>query len=125
MKTRLWRWIAAFALVAMLAPAAHAQYSDQMPVEKRVPVGITFINHNGQVFRIGTPIALNVTFVTTADNLLKLIVQAVPGTTPLPGYGTKVYVYWVTFETGLYEGGVPMAEPWETTVNTEGGFVDR
>ena len=130
MKTRLWRWIAPLAVVATLAalaPLARAQYTYEMrAVEKRVPVGITFINHNGQVFRIATPVSLNVVFTSTSTSLLKIEVVAAPGaTSPNPAYGTKVSVYWVTWDTDLYEGGVPTTAPWETTVNTEGGFIDR
>jgi hypothetical protein len=34
-------------------------------------------------------------------------------------------LYWVNFEVMVYQGEIPVDEPWVGDLNTEGGFVDR
>lgn len=125
MKRLLQKALLITGLLAVLWPGAGR--SDEMSLDKRVLPGITFIQYEGQVFRFATPVTLNVNFETLSASLIHLTFVAPPGG---PGQHVtantvKVAVYWVTFDTNIYEGAAPVGEPWDGILNTEGGFVDR
>lgn len=108
----------AIGLIATLSPAL-VSFADELPFEKESS-GTFAVEYANQHFRINSNVSVKVRFEQVAPNQIKLTFSSESG-----GSG-KVSVYWVEFAKTIYSGPVPTSfEPWEGTLNTEGGFVDR
>jgi hypothetical protein len=107
--------------VSVLPVASAGEDGDQtycLPLDTKVGVGVTQLSYQGQNFRINTTARVDVRFETLSPNLIRIrFVSA--------GASGKISVYWLNFEKFIYDGLVPLPEPWEADLQTEGGFVDR
>jgi len=93
--------------------------ADQIPVEKSNS-GTWSVEFDNQHFRVVSTATVKVRFEQVAPNQIRLRIYSETGAQG------KVSVYWVEFQKYLYNGPIPSSmEPWEGTLNTEGGFVDR
>lgn len=119
----------ALAVLALLVPSLGLGDELAVPIEKKIVAGTTTITYAGQNIRFTTPVALLVKLEPDGTTRIKMTVQIYPGT-PMPD-GPTTYadetlnIYWTDYETDVYNGGVPVTEPWTGYLNTEGGFVDR
>lgn len=111
-------------LLALLWPASG--FGDQLPLEKKVAPGISFVTYQGQTLRFVTPVNLSVSIESVSTSVIHLKFLA-PGTvgSRTTSAETRVAVYWVNFGTDVYNGAPPVGQAWEGDLNTEGGFVDR
>lgn len=121
--------LVALSLLALLVPSVGLGDEMPIPIEKKITAGTTTFNYAGQTFRFTTPVALLVKFDPESPTRIKMSVSLYPGT-PLPNgpaaYAADVVnIHWANYGTDVYNGGVPMSEPWTGWLNTEGGFVDR
>lgn len=110
--------VLAIGLVTMFSPAlvSHAQ---ELPLEKSSS-GTWSVEYANQHFRINSTVAVTVRFELLSPTDIKLTLYSATG------QSGKVSVYWVEFQKYIYSGPTPTSmEPWEGTLNTEGGFVDR
>ncbi len=108
----------AIGLVVMFSPPP-ASFADELPLEKSSS-GTFSVEYANQHFRITSTVSVKVRFEQIAPDQVKLTFYSENSS------AGKVSVYWVEFAKTIYSGPVPAAyEPWEGTLNTEGGFVDR
>jgi hypothetical protein len=109
----------------MLALALAAGFSipfaiaDEIPLEK-TSSGTWSVEYNGQHFRVNSTAPVKVRFEQVSPTEIKLTFLADSSASG------RVSIYWVEFQKYVYNGPIPQStEPWEGTLNTEGGFVDR
>jgi hypothetical protein len=105
-------------LAISLGSLPAASVAQEIPLEKS-STGFFTVEYAGQHFRINStvPIKVRFEFVTTYQVKLTFVSET--------GLAGRVSIYWVEFQTNIYSGPIPTGEPWEGTLNTEGGFVDR
>lgn len=116
---RLFHGIALAIVLAAGLAAPPVTIADEIPLEKS-STGSFRIEYAGHHFRINATDPVKVRFQLLTPTQIKLTFVAEPGAT-----GT-VSVYWVEYQKFIYNGPIPQStEPWEGTLNTEGGFVDR
>jgi hypothetical protein len=121
--------VAALALVALLVPTIGLGDERPIPLEKKISAGTSTITYMGQTLRFTTAVPLLVKCDAESAQRFKMTVTLYPGT-PLPN-GPNTYasetlnIYWSNFGTDVYDGTIPVVEPWTGWLNTEGGFVDR
>lgn len=104
--------------LALVAPAV--TLADELPREEKVYPGTVYLTYEGQNFRITTTSPVQVKFEKLSTFLIKIEIVAAEGTTT-----GKISVFWLNFEKQIYNGLVPLYEPWGAQLNTEGGFIDR
>ena len=108
----------AIGLLATLSPAL-VSFADELPLEKSSS-GTFAVEYANQHFRISSTVSVTVRFEQVSPSEIKLTFSSENAS------AGKVSVYWVEFTKTIYSGPVPTSyEPWEGTLNTEGGFVDR
>ncbi|HEX6790234.1 MAG TPA: hypothetical protein VF247_02900 [Candidatus Krumholzibacteria bacterium] len=108
----------AIGLVTLFSPPP-VSFADELPLEKSSS-GTFSVEYANQHFRISSTVAVKVRFEQLAPDLVKLTFYSESSA------AGKVSVYWVEQSKTIYSGPVPTSfEPWEGTLNTEGGFVDR
>lgn len=115
---RLFRGIAlAIALAAGFA-IPPVSIADEIPLEK-TSSGTWSVEYGGHHFRINStaPVKVRFEFVTATQIRLTFVADS--------SASGRVSIYWVEYQKYIYNGPIPQAEPWEGTLNTEGGFVDR
>jgi hypothetical protein len=103
------------AAVFTLPPVSIAQ---EIPLEKSSS-GTWSVEYAGHHFRISSTVAVKVRFELISPSEVKLTFVSETG------QSGRVSIYWVEFQKYVYAGPVPVVEPWEGTLDTEGGFVDR
>jgi hypothetical protein len=110
--------VLALGLAASLGSPPPASIAQEIPLEKSSSGAFT-VEYAGQHFRVNStiPVTVRFEFVTSTTVKLKFISQS--------GASGRVSIYWVEFDKNIYTGPIPTSEPWEGTLNTEGGFVDR
>jgi hypothetical protein len=116
----------ALALLAFMIPTFAGAGEMPLPLEKKITAGTSTLNYAGQTLRITTPVALLVKCDPETPTRFKMTVVIYPGT-PFPK-GTNVdivEIFWTNYSTTVYNGDVPVIEPFTGWLNTEGGFVDR
>ena len=96
-------------------PVANAQ---EMPLEKTAS-GAIEITYGGQTFRVSATVPVRIRFELVSPTDIKLTFVSDTGASG------RVTVYWLDFEKYIYTGQMPVSIPWEGTLDTEGGFVDR
>jgi hypothetical protein len=107
----------ALGLVVLFA-APRAPVAEEVPLEKS-STGSWSVEYAGQHFRISSTVAVRIRFEMVSATEVKLTFVSETG------QSGKVSIYWVEFQKYIFNGPIPTAEPWEGTLNTEGGFVDR
>ncbi|HKW13498.1 MAG TPA: hypothetical protein VJS69_03335 [Candidatus Krumholzibacteria bacterium] len=108
--------VTGFAVLSLHAPVTRAE---ELPLEKTA-AGTTTLTYAGQTFRVNATAAVKLRFEMLTDITLKVTLVSDDGQSP-----GKVSLYWVDFQKYIYLGTIPLSPPWEGTLNTEGGFVDR
>lgn len=98
-----------------LPPVSIAQ---EIPLEKSNS-GTWSVEYAGQHFRVNSTVSVRIRFELVGSTQIKLTFVSESG---VPG---RVSIYWVEFTKYIYTGPIPTSEPWEGTLDTEGGFVDR
>ena len=119
----------ALAILALILPSLGLAGELPAPLEKKVLAGTSTITYAGQTLRFTTPVALIVRCDPETAIRIKITVGIYPGT-PLPNGAASfaaetLNIYWSNVGTDVYNGIVPVIEPWTGWLNTEGGFVDR
>jgi hypothetical protein len=114
--SRMLLLVFALALCGLRAGVSMAQ---ELPIEKSSS-GSWSVEYAGQHFRIHSTVGVTVRFELLSPTQIKLSFVSESGTA-----SGRVSVYWVEFQKYIYAGPIPAPEPWEGTLNTEGGFVDR
>jgi hypothetical protein len=119
----------ALAVLALLVPSFGFAGGLPQPLEKKVLAGTSTVVYAGQTLRFTTPVNLILRCEPESETRFKITVGVYPGT-PLPNgpetvAAQNLNIYWSNFGTDVYNGGVPVMEPWTGWLNTEGGFVDR
>ena len=112
------RFVILLGLFALLLPAV--SFGDELPLEDKLSPGTAYVSYQGQNFRIATTVPVKVRFESISPFLIHIRVVAADG-----GPTGKITIFWLNFEQQIYNGLVPLNDPWEATLNTEGGFVDR
>ena len=116
------------AVLALLVPSIGLGDQLPAPLEKKINPGISSVSYMGQTIRFVTPAALLVKCDPEDTTHFRMSVSLYPGT-PVPNSvgsnAENLNIYWTNYSTEVYNGGVPMGEPWTGSFNTEGGFVDR
>jgi hypothetical protein len=110
------RILLVLALCASFWPAA--ALADEMPLESKVAPGTSFLTYQGQTFRITTSAPVKVVFERVSPSLIQISFIG----TSSPG---EISVYWINFAKRIFDGQVPLVVPFQTNLNTEGGFIDR
>ncbi len=108
----------ALGLAVSLGSLPAASVAQEIPLEKSSQ-GTFTIEYAGQHFRVNSTVPIKVRFEVVSSNQVKLTFVSETG------IAGRVSIYWVEFQTNIYSGPIPTIEPWEGTLNTEGGFVDR
>lgn len=113
-----------FALALLLALGLSAALGTQVSVAQEIPLeksnsGNFAVEYGGQHFRVTSTVGVRVRFELVTPTQIKLTFVSETGA---PG---RVSVYWVEFQKFIYSGPIPVSEPWEGSLDTEGGFVDR
>lgn len=109
----------ALALVLAASVIAPVAIADEIPLEK-TSSGTWAVEYNGHHFRVNSTAPVKVRFELLSPTEIKLTFLAESSASG------RVSIYWVEFQKYVYNGPIPQStEPWEGTLNTEGGFVDR
>jgi hypothetical protein len=108
---------AGLAVLSLHAPVSRAE---ELPIEKTATGGTTTLTYANQTFRVNTNAAVKIRFEMVDDTHILLTFVSDDGMS-----SGKVSIYWVDFQKYIYLGTIPISPPWEGTLNTEGGFVDR
>ena len=109
----------ALGLAASLGTLPMPAAAQEIPLEKSNS-GTWSVEYAGHHFKISSTVAVKVRFEFVSATQVKLTFYSENDS---PG---RVSVYWAEFQKYIYTGPVPSSyEPWEGTLNTEGGFVDR
>lgn len=106
------------ALAVCSSPLA-VSVAQELPLEKSQPSGTWPLEYAGQHFRVTSTVPVKIKFELLTETLVKI--KFISET----GLSGRVSIYWVEFEKYIYSGPIPTVEPWEGTLDTEGGFVDR
>ena len=111
-------------VLGLAAVAVHvaplAVRADEMALDRKsAPGGVTTILYAGQTFRVNSSAALSLHFELLTPTSIKISFASADGSSG------KVSIYWVNFQKYIYVGVIPIDPPWEGTLETEGGFVDR
>jgi len=126
---RLRLLVTALALVASLIPAFVSADQIYAPLEKKIPAGTTTIVYAEQVLKFTTPAPLKVVCEELTPGYVQVSMVVYPGTQFPNGPASYSYesvtLYWANYSTTVYEGSVPISDPWVGVLATEGGFVDR
>jgi hypothetical protein len=119
----------ALVLVALLVPTIGLGDGMLLPLERKISAGTTTVTYGGQTLRFTTPVALLLKIDPESETRYRLTVSIYPGTPPPPSptmtSESTLNIYWTDFDTEVYDGDVPIADPWTGCLNTEGGFVER
>jgi hypothetical protein len=105
--------------LAVLTTQAPVSRADEMPLEKSSG-GYTTMTYDGQTFRVNASAVVKIRFEMVGTSSIKISLVSDDGASP-----GRVSIYWVNFQKYIYLGQIPLSEPWEGTLDTEGGFVDR
>ncbi|HET6348547.1 MAG TPA: hypothetical protein VFH88_05625 [Candidatus Krumholzibacteria bacterium] len=108
--------ICGLAVVSALAPVSRAE---ELPLEK-TSSGSTLLTYAGQTFKVNSSAAVRIRFETVSATAIKISLVSDNGST-----GGRVTIYWSNFDKYIYIGQIPLLDPWTSTLNTEGGFIDR
>ena len=106
----------AIGLVTLYRPVA--SFAQEMPLEK-ISSGTYTVLYGGQAFRVNAAVVVRITFEMISPTEIKVAVVSATGATG------RVTIYWADFDKYIFQGMAPVSEPWEGTLNTEGGFIDR
>lgn len=121
--------LTALVLLALLVPTAGLGDELLLPLERKVQPGTTTIAYGGQTLRFTTPVALLLKIEAVSATRYRLTVSLYPGTSPPPTptltAESTLNIYWTNVGTDVYNGDVPVGDPWTGVLNTEGGFVER
>jgi hypothetical protein len=98
--------------------APSALFADELPLEKSSS-GTWSVEYAGQHFRVVSTAAVKVRFEMVSPAQIKVAIVSESG------QSGRVSVYWIEFSKFVYNGQIPTSLPWEGTLNTEGGFIDR
>jgi hypothetical protein len=100
----------------------------QVPLEKKLPVGESYVEYGGQTIRFNSSVPLFVRFDSISPSQIQYKVRVQTGfAIPSGPIGTSentLAIHWVNIAEDIYNGGVPSGT-LEGILNTEGGFVDR
>ena len=121
MKRRSLAWLLVLGLAAVavhMAPLA-VRAEEMATDRKSAPAGVTTILYAGQTFRVNSTALVHLHFELLSPTSIKISFASDDG---LAG---KMSIYWVNFQKYIYVGVIPIDPPWEGTLETEGGFVDR
>jgi hypothetical protein len=121
MKNLSRRLALALGLAAVLWPVA--SFSQEVPVEEEVKGGgaTSYLSYAGQTFKLTSSVPVKIKFESISLTRIHVEFKAsTPG--GIPG---RMSLYWVNFAVMVYQGEIPVDEPWVGDLNTEGGFVDR
>jgi hypothetical protein len=102
----------------VLASPPQPTRADEIPLVK-AGSGTWEEFYAGQSFRITATAPVRIRFELVSPTEIKLTFISDTGQ---PG---RVTVYWNQFLKYIYTGPIPQGLPWEGTLDTEGGFVDR
>jgi hypothetical protein len=108
--------VVGLSVLSLHAPVSRAE---ELPLEKST-AGTTTLQYGGQTFRLNSTAVVKVRFEMVGPTEIKLTLVSDDGSST-----GKVSIYWVDFQKYIYLGQIPVTEPWEGTLDTEGGFVDR
>jgi hypothetical protein len=103
----------------VLASPLRSPRAEEIPLMEKTGLGAWDETYSGQEFRVTSTASIRLKFEVISPTHVKLTIGSDDG---LPG---RVSVYWKDFSKFIYAGQIPMALPWEGTLDTEGGFVDR
>jgi hypothetical protein len=107
---------AGLAVLSLHVPVSRAE---ELPLEKTAS-GTTTLTYANQTFRVNANAAVKIRFEMVDDTHIRITFVSDDGTST-----GKLSIYWVDFQKYIYLGTIPLSEPWQGTLNTEGGFVDR
>jgi hypothetical protein len=109
----------AVGLAVLSTHAPVTSRAEEMPIEKTAPGGLTTLEYGGQTFRVNATAVVKIRFEMVAANQIRISLVSNDGSQG------KVNLFWVDFQKTFYIGPIPVGLPWEGTLDTEGGFVDR
>lgn len=109
-------------LVGLTVLSAHVPTAraEELPIERTAAPGAMVMEFAGQTFRVNASAAVKIRFELVTPSLIRMSLVSEDGTSP-----GKLSVYWTNYQKYVYLGTIPLAEPWQGTLHTEGGFVDR
>ena len=106
-------------LAVLSTPAPIPSRAGEIPYEQKAS-GKVEIEFGGQTFRVNASNLVRLRFEEVGTGLIRITLVSSDGLS----FG-RVSLYWVNFQQTIYVGDIPVEIPWEGTLNTEGGFVDR
>lgn len=104
--------------ILLLADQPSVTNAQQIPLEKTTS-GASEITYAGQTFRVSATVPVRIRFELLSPTAIKLTFVSDTGA------NGRLTVYWLDFQKYIFTGQMPVSVPWEGTLDTEGGFVDR
>jgi hypothetical protein len=118
--------VAGIALAILLMPLAILADQLPLPLEKKVPAGVTTVDYMGQTLKFTTAVPLVVKFEALSDYQIRLTVRTYSGTSggAQGSSAGSMNIFWEDWSNDVYDGPPP-SEPWEGILNTESGFTEK
>ena len=119
--------VAGFALALFLAPQMIQADQLPLPLDKKLPAGVTTVNYAGQSLRFTTPVPLIISLSPISETRIRLTVRSYGGGGASQGaVAANVTIYWENYNSDVYTGPAPpSSQPWEGTLNSESGFTEK
>ncbi|NIM19256.1 MAG: hypothetical protein GTO51_02645 [Candidatus Latescibacteria bacterium] len=116
-------------VLAILIPAAALFGQLPQKMEKFILPGTTHVSYAGQNFIFTTSTSLQVTFMATDINKIRITVKVrlargeFRDVIPNAG-GSELQILWVNWNSELYSGEPP-DDPWTVILDTESGYTEK
>ena len=119
---------AGMVLVLLVMPLAVIAGQMLVPVEKKIPAGVTVVKYAGQSLRFTTPVALVAKFDPVSDVNFRLTVHQY-GTTSgasASSSGLEFELVWEDYQKQVYSGPPPPTDdPFSEIFLSESGFTEK
>jgi len=118
--------VAGIALAILVMPLAILADQLPLPLEKKVPAGVTSVTYMNQTLRFTTAVPLVIKFEALSDNQIRLTVRTYNASSggAQGSSSSSMNIHWEDWNNDVYEGPPP-TEPWEGILYTESGFTEK
>jgi len=119
---------AGMVLVLLVMPLAVIADQMLMPVEKKIPAGVTVVKYGGQSLRFTTPVALIANFEPVSAVNFRLTVHeyGTPSGPSASSPGLEFELVWEDFQKEVYSGPPPPPDdPFSEIFLSESGFTEK
>jgi len=118
--------VAGIALALLLMPLAILADQLPLPLEKKVPAGVTSVTYMNQTLRFTTAVPLVVKFEALSANQIRLTVRTYNSSSggAQGSSSSTTSIYWEDWNNDVYDGPPPTGT-WEGILYTESGFTEK